>query len=146
MKLIYRGNSYDYHPELSSTGANAPFKTVNGYHAPYTLTYRGTTQVVDPTVEVAQAPLPSSYDLIYRGMTYHVNRDAQGVTTTTVQAANKPQAPSKAVPAALSRNYIAKVHKANLLQNVQRRLQVARERGDQELVRMLEAELNQIAA
>ncbi|MBD2464846.1 DUF4278 domain-containing protein [Oscillatoria sp. FACHB-1407] len=148
MKLIYRGNAYDYN-QTASAGVQAPFKAANGYRSPYVLTYRGTTYMVDPSVQAAQAAIPTSYNLTYRGVTYQVNRNTEGVTTTTVQTA--PQVQADRVPPTLSRNYItkvhtAKVHKANLLQNVQRRLKVARERGDQELVRMLEAELNQLAA
>lgn len=145
MKLIYRGNTYDYHPELASD-RTAPFKSINGYRTPYTVTYRGLSYTVNPNQPIAEPPLPTSYDLRYRGLAYHVTRDAQGVATMTTQAPAQAQVGSKAIPASLPRNYTAKVHKANLLQNVQRRLQVARERGDQELIRLLEAELNQLTA
>jgi Domain of unknown function (DUF4278) len=145
MKLIYRGNTYDYHPELTSD-RTAPFKSINSYRTPYTLIYRGLSYTVDPNHRAVEAPRPTSYDLQYRGLTYHVTRDAQGVATMTTKAPGQAQAKAKATPASLPRNNTAKVHKANLLQNVQRRLQVARERGDQELIRLLEAELNQLTA
>jgi len=40
---------------------------------------------------------------------------------------------------------VAKVHRANILENLEHRLQVARSRGDQELVRQLEKEKEQIS-
>jgi hypothetical protein len=40
---------------------------------------------------------------------------------------------------------VAKMHRANLLENLEHRLQVARSRGDQELIRQLEKEKEQIS-
>lgn len=40
---------------------------------------------------------------------------------------------------------VAKTHRANILENLEHRLQVARTRGDQELIRQLEKEKEQIS-
>lgn len=150
MKLTYRGITYDYplQPDLDEVG----------HQKPYVLTYRGLTYVVDPNARPIEDSLPVTYRLTYRGLSYDVVRNVPIVTPEPVPAAAKATTAStqaiaplakarpETVPSTLPRSYIGRIHKANLLQNVQRRLNVARERGDQELVRMLEAELRQIAA
>jgi hypothetical protein len=97
---------------------------------------------VDPTKSAEVLP-PAEYDLVYRGSAYHVSRDAAGVTTAT----NQPAGLTKmTIPSTMPKHYIAKVHQANLMDNLQRRLKVAQEKGDQKLVELLEAERRQIAA
>ncbi|HEY9627469.1 MAG TPA: DUF4278 domain-containing protein [Coleofasciculaceae cyanobacterium] len=144
MKLIYRGQSYEYNPTSARTGnTGRPASSVQA-QAPYRLTYRGTTFEVDPEALQEVTTLPTHYNLIYRGATYRVNRDAQGMTTIAPQVANAPKPVS--IPAAMPNHYIGKVHQANLLENLQRRLQAAQSRGDQQLVALLEAERQQITA
>ena len=143
MKLIYRGNTYDYDPTQSRpTNAGRPVKSAPRLQAPYTLMYRGTTYHVDPTVPQTQSSLPRAYDLIYRGATYHVDRDAQGNLTALTQSTNAPR--SKAISARVSQREVSQLHQANLLSNLQRRLQSAQERGDQAMLDLLEAERKQI--
>jgi Domain of unknown function (DUF4278) len=149
MKLIYRGASYDYNPSHSRLGnAGRPARPTQSHQSPYTLIYRGLTTLVDP--DAASAPedmLPASYELIYRGTAYQVNRDAKGTATVVSQpSGTKIQAKPVSVPSILPKRYIGKVHQANLLANLQHRLQIAQARGDQKLIELLEAERQQIIA
>ncbi len=142
MKLIYRGNTYDYDPtEYRHDNAGRPVKPAPRLQAPYTLMYRGATHHVDPTVPKTQPSLPRAYELMYRGETYHVDRDAQGNLTTLTQAANAPRKP---ISARVFQQNVSQLHQANLLSNLQRRSQAAQERGDQTLLDLLEVERKQI--
>ncbi|MCY7272327.1 MAG: DUF4278 domain-containing protein [Phormidesmis sp. CAN_BIN44] len=142
MKLIYRGNTYDYDPtQASPDNAGRPVKSAPRLQAPYTLMYRGATYHVDPTVPQPQSSHPRSYDLIYRGATYHVDRDAQGNLTALTHSAAASRSKSAA---RASQRELSQLHQANLANNLQRRLQVAQERGDQRLLDLLEAERQQI--
>ncbi|MBW4660676.1 MAG: DUF4278 domain-containing protein [Drouetiella hepatica Uher 2000/2452] len=144
MKLIYRGQTYEYTPGVFNTGnAGRPARQAHRSQAPYSLTYRGVTFEVDPSVPQEVAQLPTHYNLSYRGATYHVGRDRQSIATIAPQVAN---AASVSIPSTMPRHYIGKVHQANLLENVQRRLKVAQSLGDQRLVELLEAERQQITA
>ncbi|NJR64341.1 MAG: DUF4278 domain-containing protein [Leptolyngbyaceae cyanobacterium CRU_2_3] len=149
MKLIYRGASYDYNPSHSRLGnAGQPARSNHAYHAPYTLIYRGSTTFVDPEAASVEGHiLPAAYELIYRGTTYRINRNASGVATV-VSPADRATLRAKpvSIPSTLPKHYISKVHQANLLENLQRRLLIAQERGDQHLVDLLESERRQILA
>ncbi len=142
MKLIYRGNTYDYDPTQSRPdNAGRPVKPAPRLQEPYTLMYRGATYHADPTAAQPQSFQPRSYDLLYRGATYHVDRDAQGNLTALTQAAHASR--SKAA-ARVSQRDVSQLHRANLTSNLQRRLQAAQERGDQRLLDLLEVERQQI--
>jgi Domain of unknown function (DUF4278) len=139
MKLIYRGNSYDYDPDRARSGnLGRPGRPAQPFRAPYTVMYRGVTLQIDPQV---QTPARSeSYDLSYRGTRYRVDRDDQGrVNMTTLPASQKPTRIS-------SKQEVGSLHQAHLLNNLQRRLQAAQERGDQALIDLLEAERQQLTA
>jgi hypothetical protein len=43
-----------------------------------------------------------------------------------------------------ARKAIEEIHRENIRRNLERRLQAARERGDQDLIRLLEAESKQL--
>jgi Domain of unknown function (DUF4278) len=152
MKLIYRGVSYDYDPSQARSGnLGRPARSTHGAKAPYTLMYRGVKIEVDPTAAPTEAPvLPTSYDLSYRGVSYRMSRDAQGQVTSMAPVANKPPKAiankSGVIMSTLPRQAVDKVHQANLLKDLQRRLTIAQERGDQHLVVLLEAERQQIFA
>ncbi|HEY9638565.1 MAG TPA: DUF4278 domain-containing protein [Coleofasciculaceae cyanobacterium] len=90
MKLYYRGASYEYDPStVGSRQTRQPFKQVRGSGAAYTLIYRGVTYRVDPNAEQSKVPVsPATYQLIYRGITYFVNRTAKGEVTAVTQSAN----------------------------------------------------------
>ena len=142
MKLIYRGNTYDYDPtQARPDNAGGPVKPAPRLQAPYTLMYRGATYHVDPTVSQPQSSHPRSYDLMYRGATYHVDRDAQGNLTALTQSA---AASRSKYAARVSQRELSQTHQTNMSNNLQRRLQAAQERGDQRLLDLLEAERQQI--
>lgn len=143
MKLIYRGNTYDYDPTQSRQGnGGRPVKSAPRLQAPYTLLYRGETYCVDPTAYQTQvSALPQEYELIYRGATYHVDRDAQGNLTALTQSVKAPRSQSNA---RVAKQAVSQLHQANQLDSLHRRLQSAQERGDQTLLDLLEAERKQI--
>lgn len=132
MKLIYRGATYDYNPEPSRAHVS---------QEPYKLIYRGHTYEVDPSVRSAEPPMPAESNLIYRGVAYQVHRDAHG-KTVTAHPVSKVQ--SESVPAVMPRRFLGKIHQANLMENLQRRLRIAQEKGDEQLIRLLEAERRQL--
>ncbi len=135
MKLIYRGTSFDYNPSKGA-GENIgrPSRPHHVSPAPYTLIYRGQTLHVDPT-QPTEEVVPYAQELIYRGEKYYTS----GVAQTA------PQRPVS-VPATLPRQYVGKVHQANLQENLQRRLMAAQARGDQQLVALLHEEQQQLMA
>jgi Domain of unknown function (DUF4278) len=144
MKLIYRGVSYEYDPTQSRPGnTGRPARSTHQAH-PYTLTYRGVKMQVDPNQAAQVSTLPSESDLIYRGVSYRVHRNAQGQVTALTQAPAKLRTP--VIPSTLPREAVDRVHQDNLLNNLHRRLQSAKARGDQHLVSLLEAERKQLSA
>lgn len=75
MQLIYRGNTYDYAPSMST---GRPFQMVRTPGASYDLIYRGVTYRVDPSVKLKEVPKSvESHKLIYRGLAYYTNSNAQ---------------------------------------------------------------------
>lgn len=85
MKLIYRGNTYNYNP--NNVTARRPFQHTRTSDSAYELIYRGNTYRVKPAA-IAKAPVkPAAYELIYRGVTYWVNRNEQGEVTTITSSA-----------------------------------------------------------
>ncbi len=144
MKLIYRGVSYDYDPAQARSGNTGRPARSTHQATPYTLRYRGVTLQVDPQAPAQQPTLPSEYDLIYRGVNYRVHRDHEGQAIALTQTPVKLRAPN--IPSTLPRQYVDKVHQDNLLNNLQRRLQAAQAKGDQQLVALLEAERKQLVA
>lgn len=139
MKLTYRGAHYEYTPATEVAGAN---DRTNPAQAPYRLMYRGASYLANPAVEPVVDPSRPAVNLTYRGATYGLNGGAPVPATERVVVKPVTTARSKraAVQAAM-----AVTHRQNLQQNLQRRLQVAQARGDQQLVQLLESELRQIA-
>lgn len=76
MKLIYRGLSFDYDPAKSA--ACRPCDHPQTSQTPYELIYRGNKYRIDPNAIVKAHVQPMSYKLIYRAITYSVNRNEQG--------------------------------------------------------------------
>lgn len=147
MKLIYRGVTYEYDPsQIKSGNLGQPVRPSQSSQAPYTLIYRGVTMQVDPAHLAEPISSPASYDLIYRGTAYQVRRDSTGATTVISQPGGIPKAKPASTPSTMPTHYLSKVHQANLMENLQRRLNVAQEKGDQRLVDLLEAERKQITA
>lgn len=153
MKLIYRGATYHYDPSQARAGnTGLPVRPTQLSHAPYTLIYRGLTTLVDPAAAppVAMA-LPAAYNLVYRGVAVNVNRNVNGQAIATAQPVGTVRENSTArsnatAVVASAHPSLGSVHQANLLNNVQRRLDVARKREDLALVALLESERQQITA
>lgn len=131
MKLFYRGVGYDH--DAQAVQSDRPWNRVRAARAGYTLTYRGVSFNVDPNQEVPDHSALPVAQLTYRGVAYGLN----GWTP----AAAEPVAPRST----RSRSEVAAAHRSNLYRNVQHRLQVAQEKGDTALVRLLEQELQHIA-
>ncbi|UBF28086.1 DUF4278 domain-containing protein [Kovacikia minuta CCNUW1] len=131
MKLSYRGVNYEFTPpslEVTEGEILGKYRGVN---------WRCHTLQETPIPQINQT-------LTYRGVSYGPNRVNNQVPTMGAQAGStrtlKPVVP-KAFPV---RKQAEEVHRANLLRNLERRLQVAKERGDQNLISLLEAESRQI--
>ncbi len=76
-----------------------PFQPVRAAGLADNLTYRGVNYRVDPnTLPAAVSAREASYKLSYRGMTYFVNRTANGEVTLVTQLANTPNVEAKAFP------------------------------------------------
>lgn len=79
MKLYYRGLSFDYNPSQFKRNSS---KQIRRSEQPYELIYRGLTYHVDLNAEPAKdIKTPTTYKLSYRGITYWVNRNEQGEVT-----------------------------------------------------------------
>ncbi len=93
MKLYYRGTSYEYdHTKVGNRKVKQPFQPVCQSGSAYNLIYRGVTYHVDPNAKSMEVPLPpTTYKLSYRGINYLVNRNTQGKVTLMTQSANSLQ-------------------------------------------------------
>ena len=149
MRLIYRGASYEYNsPALESRETDVLRRQQGNYQrcktlqeASYPLTYRGVRYTTDQVAEALSSTptLRAPQKLVYRGQQYikHPTGEIEGVT------------PEKAVripntTAGLFKE-VHRVHQENLRHNLQRRLQRAKQQGDQTLINLLEAEFKQLA-
>jgi Domain of unknown function (DUF4278) len=74
IKLIYRGTTYNYDPDRVRTNSPLPH---SGKFA-RDLIYRGSTYHFDPALARPDLVTPSSYELIYRGSIYQVERNEKG--------------------------------------------------------------------
>ena len=127
MKLTYRGVQYD-----STQGAIDD--RFDQRREPFTLKYRGTSYQLSPRTVAEADAIPTYHLLTYRGHDYWVQR---------------PMRPANArpVPVRSSRDRISEVerqHQANLLRNLERRIEVARQKNDAALLDALEQERRQI--
>jgi Domain of unknown function (DUF4278) len=91
MKLLCRGNTYDYNPVQIP---KRPFQPVARSGSTYTVTCRGTSYAIDPQVLRPQTPTyATTYQLICRGTTYFVHQTAEGITYADVfYGLGQPQA------------------------------------------------------
>lgn len=146
MKLIYRGDIYQYNPSQSRRGnTGRPIRATQRFQEPYTLIYRGQTLEVNPKAFSGQiSQLPMTYELIYRGNTYGVHRDAQGSVAAMTQLTGVTS--KSASNSSLHKADIEKLHQQNIVSSLQRRLKAAQERGDRELIELLKVEQQQITA
>ena len=117
LNLKYRGTTYSYNPDQPIADA-----------ASVTLSYRGVHY--QPTNQPA---LASDALLKYRGVSYKPRQSGQPTEVS------EPQTMSR-------RAEVMSIHQQSLLKNVQRRIEVAQERGDNRLLALLLAEREQLAA
>ncbi len=133
MKLLYRGVQHNYH-----------FPTLEVIEAEIQGNYRG---VADHRPALRVPPVPQlSYDLICRSAPYTTSDRAGQVTVGRVAIAPPPSA-HPASPVVLTStllNHPARIHEQHLRQNLERRLQAAQDRGDHDLIYLLEAERRQL--
>jgi hypothetical protein len=147
MRLTYRGASYEYNAaplevresDIFSHNWEAQQRCKTLQENRYPLTYRGVRYTTDQVATALSMPiLRSSQTLSYRGAKYVRNVDG----STQMVPSAQPSAPNTTMAALRE---LSRVHQDNLRQNLARRLQAAKARGDQELVNLLEAESKQLA-
>lgn len=139
MQLTYRGLSYEQ-----------PTSTLRWSKGPVIGQYRGVpvqTQTVD------RIPPQAPRQLSYRGLAYRVDRLGQIVYEPSVDGLSvdeRSQSPvtQPAQPAIAERSPLlgaAQTHHRAMLASLERRIDIARTKGDQHLLALLEAERQQIA-
>jgi hypothetical protein len=117
LNLKYRGVTYSYSPAQAIADA-----------VPVTLSYRGVHYQ-----PINQPALASDVLLKYRGIFYKLGQSGQPTEVIAPQTVSR-------------RDEVASIHQQSLLKNVQRRIEVAQERGDNHLLTLLLAEREQLAA
>ena len=143
MRLSYRGASYEYTPPtLEVTESEILGK------------YRGQPWKRQTLQAVPEQPVQ---ELKYRNVAYVTDRAgkvrtiAQSTSLPVVEpvvrpVTNQPLRPISAVNVfRRNRTDWAEVHRHNLMQNLEHRIQVAKARGDQNLVNQLETEMRHLA-
>lgn len=129
MELTYRGVSHHYDPDTVEIRR----EEVTGRFRGQELTWRAVTSVSLPE---------SILNLQFRGVPLRASQ----VDVTSLQPV-QPQLNTKTLHP-LQQNFIdqvAELHRRNILLRLQQRLQAAKERGDDNLVQVLEAEQQQMA-
>jgi hypothetical protein len=131
MKLSYRGNEYEYNPlpleqtpeEIGGCYRGAKWKSSYPRHIP--------------------VPQPAA-QLKYRGVSYCVGDPLE--VELKMLCRQQREAASKAVvnQSKKGSNELVNTHRSNIRRDLERRLQVAQEKGDQALVGLLEDEARQI--
>jgi Domain of unknown function (DUF4278) len=125
MKLCYRGVSYDYNPPQVKVAEGPVAGKYRGAN------WHSTILIDNPVPQIAAT-------LTYRGVTYHT----QGQAAQAVpQAAAAQAAPNRRKAA----TEVAQAHHSSVVKTLERRLQVAYNKGDQHLINLLEAEWKQFA-
>ncbi len=129
MELTYRGVSHHYDPDT----VDIRLEQVAGQFRGQELNWRAVTSVALPD---------PSLNLKFRGVPVRTSQ-VEAISVKQVQ----PQLRSQVLHP-LQQNFIdqvAELHRRNILLRLQQRLQAARDRGDENLIRMLEAEQQQMA-
>ena len=135
MQLTYRGAHYEYSPRSAEAVREAT--VFRALRPAFNLHYRGSVYTVDPNAEPNVSVVQPSAQLLYRGAAYALNGWAMTAPTTAKRSL---------LHATVSDHAESNVtHRHNLYTNVQRRLEVARAKGDQHLISLLERELQHIA-
>ena len=131
MRLSYRGVNYEYTvPTLEVTEGEILGK------------YRGTGWHCHTLNET---PVPrANMELSYRGVHYETNPAAGACGNLAFRSEPLATRASVSSRSVAVRKQIDDVHRTNLKRNLDRRLQAAKARGDEQLVSLLEAESKQL--
>jgi len=140
MQLIYRGVSYNFVPASVAT-ESVTVEHTEALKSAFNLIYRGVSYAVDPNVQPAPRFVTTIANLIYRGVTYALNGGVPAPVWAKVPSAAKTGRVDRANRVQLA----AIAHRNSIYQNLQHRIKVAQEHGDQSLVQILERELKQSA-
>ena len=133
MKLTYRGTNYEH----DIPTADMVESELGGKYRGQAWNYRYPRHI----------PVPQqAYDLKYRGVEYK----SAGTIKTEAKIAQPTLESRRAIPPVTGKPCvlvpeITKVHRANLCNILDRRVQVAKARGDERLLRLLENEAEQMA-
>jgi hypothetical protein len=135
MKLIYRGIKYEHAPEtvevitqeVCGKYRGAEWKCHYSKHTPAThhaaeLKYRGASYYSGNPQEIEELKQRKKLNLIF-------------AKNDQIFLSKRPK-----------NNQTARIHQANLRSDLQRRLEVAKQRGDENLIRILEIEANQLSS
>lgn len=133
MKLSYRGNPYEYEPTaLDMAEGNQVGK------------YRGQEHKFGYPrhIPVPQVPL----DLKYRGIAYSTHQTDEPEYLDIKTRLNQTFDKSPSEPMTRHQRFVevAQRHRVNILRRLDHRIQVAKERGDSDLLKQLEFEKSQL--
>jgi Domain of unknown function (DUF4278) len=132
MKLTYRGTHYEHNPlnpVLAVGETSGKYRGVNWKHC--------------YPRHIPQQPVA---ELKYRGVAYHVGDPVDvEMMVLSKQYTNDTTSAPKVCQVKKFGEELAKTHLNNICQDLERRLQVAKQKGDENLVRLLEEEARQIA-
>ncbi len=121
MRLSYRGVSYDYTPP-----------TLEVTESEIQASYRGTSW---KCYTLAEAPIPRSPHTLKGQKGFYSQRDFSQIERS-----------SQAQPIRSTFNVLQqlkRIHKANIDRSLEHRMQVAKDRGDYQLLQILESELRE---
>ncbi len=135
MKLIYRGIKYEHAPETVEVITEGVCGKYRG--AEWKCHYSKYTPVIKHAAE-----------LKYRGASYYSGNPQEIEELKQRKKLNFIFAKHEKIFISKPRknNELAKIHIANLQLNLQRRLEIAKQRGDENLISILEEEANQLSS
>lgn len=134
MELSYRGVNYENHPPtLEVTEAE-----ICGKYRGQNLSFRYVRHIPLPP------PVPK---LMYRGVAYGNNQPVAAQETVAEQPVARIAGKTLPIPKSREKflDEAGIAHQANIRRSLERRLHIARAKGDESLLRLLEAESKQIA-
>lgn len=138
MKLSYRGAHYDYEPIAANMAESELTGHYRGRH--FQFNYPRHIPVPQPILT-----------LNYRGSTYRTTATGgtealvpvEGLREVASTSTQSIKTSLRARQALLSE--VARVHRQNIQRSLEHRIEVARAKGDQQLINLLEREMQQIA-
>lgn len=132
MKLRYRGVAYDYQPPelpIVEGGVGGTYRGAN---------WNFRTLLSNPIPQISET-------LQYRGVMYHTNPSGADSGNGQYATSGREVGAGSGLFRRRQSNSVDQAHRESILKGLERRLQVARERGDQKLVKQLEDEWQQFA-